>query len=943
MPSTTTSGEASLLIDTPVGIQAKIEATLEASYKENQQEKTLTKKTENILHLSPETSIKANLNTTDTQIKPGESVTISADYTPSNPEIFTKRIWSPTWTLDGKIIKYQLTVRNPDGPPSSDTPQDPRVTWREQGLTNTWIFTPTEPGTHTITFTIDEVWYWDEQSYNKTYATDTVSETIKVTSKEQPPQEKPVCNIKEATLVQIVERARSTPTYRSTSEPTIADRPAALRIQITTPNTTQTQIPLQITVPGTSITKTHTITLTKNTQTIDTTLTLPEGGHTVNIELDPQNNHLSTDSEKQVGIYTEAKPTKPLELDFVSIEIPMFGKQTKRELIKYILKHREIVHDTYPIKQKPDVHLYNVWPPVLMRGTKRTTVLYLSTLSFEKKVQNKSPHTINKIIGITPNNWWEKDKHGVAYPLSQRDACLVKHGSQSNNAVAHELGHLCGLYIWPFFEQYELDQYSEEGGIVLRGSTTSGTRPLVERDGTIYDLSNQTQAIAFYTDPNSGTDLKQPGRVMDIMAVPDNTYGYWISREVYRELQPYFLDPPTETQLYVSGIIDPSGETLLGKWQIVETEPMQVPEGDYTLIQEDTNGQTLHTTSFGTTQEPTVFSFTTPLHPETAKVQIKNGGTILATVEKTPQPPNIQVKNLDINQDIITLNIEATDPDSPNLKHSIQYSNDDGQTWIPITTHLTTESITLNTTTLPGGQTCRIKATTSDGFNTAETITETFTIQDKPPTPVILTQEDTYLGAALDPEDGLITDSNLVWTIDGAKYTGQTAPVGSQVTLTATDSTGNQETITTVTQITLTNHTITDTNPEQGQIQPKQEFKPGDTVYSCLNLEHVNPGDQITWEFISPQSQIYTDNLVLEYFGQGYAYTSLQIPANNTGTWEITVYINQEQVTLNNFQVNQRDTSNLSLLDYLLYLALPILIILYVLRWLFRKLWRRNN
>ncbi|MBD3173338.1 hypothetical protein GF326_12810 [Candidatus Bathyarchaeota archaeon] len=37
------------------------------------------------------------------------------------------------------------------------------------------------------------------------------------------------------------------------------------------------------------------------------------------------------------------------------------------------------------------------------------------------------------------------------------------------------------------------------------------------------------------------------------------------------------------------------------------------------------------------------------------------------------------------------------------------------------------------------------------------------------------------------------------------------------------------------------------------------------------------------------------------------------------------------------------DTSNLSLLDYLLYLALPLLIILYVLRWLFRKLWRRNN
>ena len=162
---------------------------------------------------------------------------------------------------------------------------------------------------------------------------------------------------------------------------------------------------------------------------------------------------------------------------------------------------------------------------------------------------------------------------------------------------------------------------------------------------------------------------------------------------------------------------------------------------------------------------------------------------------------------------------EAGDDDGDPLTFAVLYSRDGGGSWAPLTTGLTATEFAFDTTALAGGAQCLVKVRATDGFDTAEDVSDGFfTVPLRSPTAnitlpapgVTFTVSDTLtlLGAAYDPEDGPLADAALAWH-DGPAFlgNGRQFSVGPlalglhALTLRATDSDGNVATASRTVQV----------------------------------------------------------------------------------------------------------------------------------------------
>ncbi|MBM3882559.1 MAG: hypothetical protein FJ387_23020 [Verrucomicrobia bacterium] len=154
----------------------------------------------------------------------------------------------------------------------------------------------------------------------------------------------------------------------------------------------------------------------------------------------------------------------------------------------------------------------------------------------------------------------------------------------------------------------------------------------------------------------------------------------------------------------------------------------------------------------------------------------------------------------------------ATDPDRGDLlAFNLQYSPDDGRSWIPVTNQVAGRSYDVDTARLPGANAARIRVIATDGYHTdSDDSDKAFTVVGKPPRPFIRRPQPadllyagqvlSFAGEAEDLEDGTLPDPSLRWSI-GAQIVGTGRDVQVQlgegpyeVVLTATDSAGNDAT-----------------------------------------------------------------------------------------------------------------------------------------------------
>jgi Tol biopolymer transport system component len=150
----------------------------------------------------------------------------------------------------------------------------------------------------------------------------------------------------------------------------------------------------------------------------------------------------------------------------------------------------------------------------------------------------------------------------------------------------------------------------------------------------------------------------------------------------------------------------------------------------------------------------------------------------------------------------------ASDLDGDDLYYLIEYSNDSGETWVPIGWDIVTPSYEIDLSHLPGGTSVKLRVGASDGVNTSyDESDNSFTVVNKPPLVFIENPKHhnayspnvplIFEGIGFDFEDGQISDFNLMWesNVDGlfgfgSRFDSSLTPGWHEITLTGMDKHG---------------------------------------------------------------------------------------------------------------------------------------------------------
>jgi hypothetical protein len=247
------------------------------------------------------------------------------------------------------------------------------------------------------------------------------------------------------------------------------------------------------------------------------------------------------------------------------------------------------------------------------------------------------------------------------------------------------------------------------------------------------------------------------------------------------------------------------------------TELLDGQQGsDYTLLLLNSGGTTLATRPFtpahidDTNPHSLLASLAVPYDVNTAEIQLWQGGTLIDSREASDNPPTVQLLSPNGGQTVgnsLTVTWDADDADGDWLLYTLQYSNDNGQSWQVIANELITPTYTIEDTSAMAGSNGQslIRVIASDGWHTAYDQSDTtFTLPLHAPEVFIHNETEFFtdtielIGSAIDAEDFQLTGESLRWSVDALGIVGwgetavlQDMPPGSyQVTLTATDSDG---------------------------------------------------------------------------------------------------------------------------------------------------------
>lgn len=224
--------------------------------------------------------------------------------------------------------------------------------------------------------------------------------------------------------------------------------------------------------------------------------------------------------------------------------------------------------------------------------------------------------------------------------------------------------------------------------------------------------------------------------------------------------------------------------------------------------------------------------------PDYKKLRFSKSGTTFATITRSANKPLLQghiISFLELTTRLpsedVTLSWSATDTDGDNLKYTVFYSTDSGKTYSVLLMNTNATSYTLNPDSVAGSKTARVAVSVSDGLRTDFKQSEIFAITDKPPEAGILSlgahdlsaggnisdRQSLVLSArGYDKEDGNLPSVAFSWrsSINGDLGTGRYIVVSGadltagehEITMTATDSAGNQ--VTDRTHITVSAYQI---------------------------------------------------------------------------------------------------------------------------------------
>lgn len=208
------------------------------------------------------------------------------------------------------------------------------------------------------------------------------------------------------------------------------------------------------------------------------------------------------------------------------------------------------------------------------------------------------------------------------------------------------------------------------------------------------------------------------------------------------------VDPLGVVNIHMSYLLDAAGSL---------TPPD--PEGDYHLLVRDAANSLLLDfpfsvgveSSHGEPLEAYPFTLRVGIPDDALHLEITHAGASLWTETISALPPVISVLTPGAGSAFVApgpmvITWSATDPDSDALQFSIQYSPDDGATWLPVEPSILTANYYEWTIGfVPGARVGRIKVTASDGFRTTSAVSAPFGLTPRPPYGAILQPEDFHI------------------------------------------------------------------------------------------------------------------------------------------------------------------------------------------------------
>lgn len=287
-----------------------------------------------------------------------------------------------------------------------------------------------------------------------------------------------------------------------------------------------------------------------------------------------------------------------------------------------------------------------------------------------------------------------------------------------------------------------------------------------------------------------------------------------------------------EPILLVSGLISPEGaleiETmyLFGGGTLPDESIEQLEAArrkarrgiaPYELRLVDSGGATLATEPFEPFETAdgesgaTAFGIGVPWDGSAAELQIVENGSPVASRAVSANAPVVNILMpsgagilIEEQLDIVW---EASDADGDDMTYLVQFSSDFGANWTTIGFALVDTMHSVAADLLPGAaDTCLLRVIASDGVLTGMAMSDPFSMTAKAPFVEISSPADNHTynpgdlivlkGRAFDPEDEILADEELSWSLDGgtAFDTGTEVfltglePGTYTVTLTATDS-----------------------------------------------------------------------------------------------------------------------------------------------------------
>lgn len=335
-------------------------------------------------------------------------------------------------------------------------------------------------------------------------------------------------------------------------------------------------------------------------------------------------------------------------------------------------------------------------------------------------------------------------------------------------------------------------------------------------------------------------ELLFPAQTYDFMSYCEKA---WVSPFNYSRLSTGFAPvgaagalngPPAESaKLLVSGLVYTGTiRAELDPFYVIRSDQSAEADTGEDFCVELRNAESVTVTSrcfnlgfinieTGSATEVDGFSLVIPYAPDTTEVVLTHAGTSLASRSVSRNQPFVRLTSPSGGEKLsgtssVTVTWNGADLDEDTLYYSLSYSIDNGESWLPLATDLTTTSHVVDLSQLPGTTQAKFRVGASDGINTVYDTSDgleigfvgnsSIVVSGKPPVAAI--RSDTLQieagravileGTGYDLEDGLLPEENLTWwsNRDGELGSGSWLQTGLSVgehviSLRVTDSAGN--------------------------------------------------------------------------------------------------------------------------------------------------------